>query len=128
MRLLLIFFILFPAWHAAAQQVNYDSMREVLRQDSIEYQQQLKDANRIRRETDSILKNDIGNTHRIGPAPDSAEVIKGLRELALRELQQQQAGAEKRFYLIAGSFAVLLVLLLIVFKRRQLGTQHNKKP
>lgn len=128
MRLILTTLVLCIAFGAAAQQINYDSIREVLKQDSIEYQQQLKDADRVRRETDSILKNDIGNTHRIGPAPDSAEVIKGLRELAEKELQKQRTEAENRYYIVAGTFAALLILVLIIFKRRQFNTMHNKKP
>ena len=128
MRLILTTLVLCIAFAAAAQQINYDSIREVLKQDSIEYQQQLKDADRVRRETDSILKNDIGNTHRIGPAPDSAEVIKGLRELAQKELQKQRTEAENRYYVVAGTFAALLILVLIIYKRRQFNTMHNKKP
>ena len=103
-------------------------MRKVLQQDSIEYEQQLKDADRIKRETDSILKENIGNTERIGPAPDSAEVIKGLRDVAERELQKQVTESEDRYYLIAGAFGLLLIIGIIIAKRSQFSNMRNKKP
>lgn len=128
MRLSIAIFILLLPILSAAQKMNYDSMRKVLQQDSIEYEQQLKDADRIKRETDSILKENIGNTERIGPAPDSAEVIKGLRDVAERELQKQVTESEDRYYLIAGAFGLLLIIGIIIAKRSQFSNMRNKKP
>lgn len=128
MRLSIAIFILLLPILSAAQKMNYDSMHKVLQQDSIEYEQQLKDADRIKREIDSILKENIGNTERIGPAPDSAEVIKGLRDIAERELQKQVTESEDRYYLIAGAFGLLLIIGIIIAKRSQFSNMRNKKP
>jgi len=127
LTILLITLLLAVFW-SFAQKSRYDSIREMMRQDSIEYQRQLRDADRIKNQTDSMLRNDLGNVDRIAPGPDSATILKNLRALAAQELQKQIEAENKKYYLFAGAFAVLLIAVIVIFKRRQLTQDNGKKP
>jgi hypothetical protein len=129
MRLAIILItLLLAVFWGNAQKSRYDSIREIMRRDSIEYEQQLRDADRIKNQTDSMLKNDLGNVERITPGPDSAVSQENLRMLALRELERQRAEETKKYYFIAGAFAVLLIAVIVVFKRKQFTQGDGKKP
>ena len=129
MRLTIILItLLLTIFWGTAQKSRYDSIREIMRRDSIEYEQQLRDADRIKNQTDSMLKNDLGNIERFTPGPDSAVLLENLRMLALRELERQRAEETKKYYFIAGAFAVLLIAVIVVFKRKQLTQGDGKKP
>jgi hypothetical protein len=129
MRLAIILItLLLAVFWGNAQKSRYDSIREIMRRDSIEYEQQLRDADRIKNQTDSMLKNDLGNVERITPGPDSAVSLENLRMLALRELERQRAEETKKYYFIAGAFAVLLIAVIVVFKRKQFTQGDGKKP
>jgi hypothetical protein len=129
MRLTIILItLLLAVFWGNAQKSRYDSFREIMRRDSIEYEQQLRDADRIKNQTDSMLKNDLGNIERITPGPDSAVLLENLRLLAAQELERQRAEETKKYYFIAGAFAVLLIAVIVVFKRKQLAQGDGKKP
>jgi hypothetical protein len=129
MRVIILFLLVItPCFFAHAQKSRYDSIRKIMQQDSIEYEQQLRDADRIKNQTDSLLKRDLGHIERITPGPDSATIIKNLRALAMMELQKQQEEENKRFYLFVGALLFLLITVIMIFKRKQLQGGDNKKP
>jgi hypothetical protein len=127
MRSVIIFIVVIPVWFfAPAQKSHYDSIRKILQEDSIEYEQQLKDADRIKNQTDSLLKKDLGHIERITPGPDSATIIRNLRAIAAAELQKQQEEENKRFYLFVAALLFLLITVIMIFKRKQLQGGDNK--
>lgn len=129
MRSMVIFIILLMAFtFMHAQKSRYDSIRKIMQQDSIEYEQQLRDADRIRNQTDSMLKRDLGHIERITPGPDSATIIKNLHALAAQALQKQREEETKRYYLFVGALVFLLITVILLFKRKQLQGGVSKKP
>lgn len=129
MRSVIVFFLItMSCFFSHAQKSMYDSIRKIIQQDSIEYEQQLRDADRIKNQTDSLLKKDLGHIERITPGPDSATVIKNLRALAAAELQKQQEEENKKYYLFVGALLFLLIAVIVIFKRKQLQPGDSKKP
>lgn len=129
MRSMMIFIILLMTFiFTQAQKGRYDSIRNIMQQDSIEYEQQLRDADRIRNQTDSMLKRDLGHIERITPGPDSATIIKNLHALAAQELQKQREEETKKYYLFVGALVFLLITVILLFKRKQLQGGVSKKP
>lgn len=129
MRIAVLFLLVVAScFFAHAQKSRYDSIRKIMKQDSIEYEQQLRDADRIKNQTDSLLKKDLGHIERITPGPDSATIIKNLRALATAELQKQQQEENKRYYLFVGALLFLLITVIVIFKRKQLQGGDSKKP
>lgn len=128
MRLSLLFTALLVVCICAqAQKGRYDSIREVMRQDSIEYEQQLRDADRIKQETDSILRNDLGHVERITPQ-DSATVAKNVRAIAAQELQKQAEEEKRKYYLFVGVFLFFVIMVIVMFKRKQFAGADDKNP
>ncbi len=113
---------------AGAQKSKYDSIRKIIQQDSIEYEQQLRDADRIKNQTDSLLERDLGHIERITPGPDSVTVINNLRALATQELQKQQEEETRKYYFFVGSLVFFLLAVIFVFKRKQLRGGDDLKP
>ncbi|MEP6846270.1 MAG: hypothetical protein ABI861_09715 [Panacibacter sp.] len=113
------------SFSALPQKGHYDSIREMLRKDSIEYQEQLRDADRIKVETDSLLKRELGITNKATAGSDST-VIKNLRTLAIQELKKKAAEENKRYYLLIGSGMLLLIIFILLFKRKQFVRQGDK--
>ena len=128
MRTAIIFIMFLPIGiFSHAQKSHYDSISRILQQDSIEYEQQLKDANRIKQQTDSILKKELGYVEPITPGPDSATVLKNLRALAVQELQKQQEEENKKYYLFTGALFTLMIVVIIAYKSKQLKREGDKK-
>ncbi|CAN5682944.1 hypothetical protein BH10BAC2_BH10BAC2_03490 [soil metagenome] len=128
MRLVILFLLVVTScFFVHAQKSRYDSIRKIIQQDSIEYEQQLRDADRIKNQTDSLLKKDLGHIERITPGSDSATIIKNLRALAAAELQKQQEEENKRYYLFVGALIFFLIAVIMIFKRKQLQGGDNKK-
>lgn len=98
----------------------------MLQQDSIEYERELKDADRIKKQTDSVLQKDLGHIERITPSPDSATIRENLRALAVREIQKQNEEANRQYYFFVIAFAVLLIVVIILFKRNQFDKAEKK--
>jgi hypothetical protein len=120
-----IFFLL-SSFFNHAQKSHYDSIKRMLQQDSIEYEQELKDAEKIKKQTDSILQKDLGHIERITPGPDSAAIRRNLRALAEQEIQKQNEAASRQYYLFVTAFAVLLIAAIIIFKRNQFTKEGRK--
>ena len=98
----------------------------MLQQDSIEYEQELKDADKIKKQTDSLLQKELGHIEKITPGPDSTTIRRNLRALAEQEIQKQNEAASRQYYLFVTAFAVLLIVAIIIFKRNQFTKEGRK--
>ncbi|QEC68353.1 hypothetical protein FRZ67_13970 [Panacibacter ginsenosidivorans] len=125
-NLTIILFFLSGTTFCYAQKSHYDSIKRILQQDSIEYEQELKDADKVKKQTDSILQKELGHMERITPGPDSATLAKNIRAIAEQEIQKQNETASKQYYLFVTAFAVLLIVAIILFKRNQFTKEDTK--
>lgn len=111
-----------------AQKSHYDSIQKVLQQDSLEYEQDKKNADRIKQQADSMLNKELGHIERITPAEDTAAIKKKMREIAAMELKKRADEEQKNYYLFVGVFAVLVIAVIWLFKRKQFAEADKKKP
>ena len=111
-----------------AQKNRYDSIRKELQQDSIEYEQEKKNAERIKQQADSMLNKELGHTERITPTLDSEAIVKKMKVIAAQKLLERQQEEKRNYYIFVGVFAVLVLTVIVLFKRKQFSQQDNKKP
>ena len=128
MRLIFIVALLFTSLFSLAQKNKYDSIQKVLQQDSIEYEQDKKNADRVKQEADSMLNKELGHIERITPAEDTAAIKKKLREVAAMEFKKREEEEKRNYYLFVGMFAVLVIAVIWLFKRKQFAEADKKKP
>ena len=117
---------LLSSFFSYTQKSHYDSIKRMLQQDSIEYERELKDVAKIKKQTDSIMQKELGHIERITPGPDSATIRRNLRALAEQEIQKQNEEASRQYYLFVTAFAVLLIAAIIIFKRNQFTKEGRK--
>jgi len=106
---------------AFGQRPNYDSIRKILQQDSIEYEQQIKEAGRLKSQTDSIIEKQLGHVPDIAPDPKEDSIRLSKKVQALLLAQQMAIEKEKReYYLFGGTVLFIFIVVLVAVKRRQL--------
>ena len=127
-RGIFISFLLVIGIFSYAQKSHYDSIKKVLEQDSLEYEQDKKNADRIKQEADSMLNKELGHIERITPAEDTAAIKKKMRSIAALELQKRVDEERRNYYLFVGMFAVLVIAVIWLFKRKQFAEADKKKP
>jgi len=127
-RGIFISFLLVIGIFSYAQKSHYDSIKKVLQEDSLEYEQDKKNADRIKQEADSMLNKELGHIERITPAEDTAAIKKKMRAIAALELQKRVDEERKNYYLFVGMFAVLVIAVIWLFKRKQFAEADKKKP
>lgn len=122
-------FILFVAISLSgnAQKNKYDSIKKVLQQDSIEYEQYKRNAEQVKQQTDSMMRQELGHVETITPV-DTAEVRKKMRQIAEQEFQRREAEEKKNYYIYVGVFAFLTIAVIWLFKRKQFSEANRKKP
>ncbi|CAN5150682.1 hypothetical protein BH11BAC6_BH11BAC6_09710 [soil metagenome] len=99
-----------------AQPSHYDSIKALMQQDSIDYENQLKDADRIKHQADSIIETDLGHVPSITPISDSISLSIKVQALLLQ--RQQEAAAERRqYYLFGGAVIFILAVVVIAAKK-----------
>jgi hypothetical protein len=95
-----ISFLLVIGIFSYAQKSHYDSIKKVLQEDRLEYEQDKKNADRIKQEADSMLNKELGHIERITPAEDTAAIKKKMRAIAALELQKRaRRGTEKLLFI-----------------------------
>ena len=99
-----------------------------MQEDSLEYEQDKKNADRIKQEADSMLNKELGHIERITPAEDTAAIKKKMRSIAALELQKRVDEERRNYYLFVGMFAVLVIAVIWLFKRKQFAEADKKKP
>jgi len=102
-----------------AQKSRYDSIRKELQEDSIEYEQQKKDADYIKHQADSMLNKELGHIDRITPSLDSEAIVQKMKAIAAQELQKRQQKEKRNYYIFVGVFGVLVLSVIVLFKRKQ---------
>jgi len=127
-RGIFISFLLVIGIFSYAQKSHYDSIKKVLQEDSLEYEQDKKNADRIKQEADSMLNKGLGHIERITPAEDTAAIKKKMRAIAALELQKRVDEERRNYYLFVGMFAVLVIAVIWLFKRKQFAEADKKKP
>ena len=127
-RGIFISFLLVIGIFSYAQKSHYDSIKKVLQEDSLEYEQDKKNADRIKQEADSMLNKELGHIERITPAEDTAAIKKKMRSIAALELQKRVDEERRNYYLFVGMFAVLVIAVIWLFKRKQFAEADKKKP
>ena len=127
-RGIFISFLLVISIFSYAQKSHYDSIQKILRQDSLEYEQDKKNADRVKQQADSMLNKELGHIERITPAEDTAAIKKKMREIAAMELQKREEEETRNYYLFVGMFAVLAIAVIWLFKRKQFADADKKEP
>jgi hypothetical protein len=127
-RFLLFIVLLTVCIFGYAQKTRYDSIRKELQQDSIEYEQQKRDAERIKQQADSMLNKEFGHANKITPSLDSEEVVKKMKAIVAQELQKKQQEEKKNYYIFVGAFGVLVLSVILLFKRKQFSAEDSNKP
>src|SRR6476620_699395 len=97
-RGIFISFLLVIGIFSYAQKSHYDSIQKVLQQDSLEYEQDKKNADRIKQQADSMLNKELGHIERITPAEDTATKKKKMREISAMELKKRADEEQKNYY------------------------------
>jgi hypothetical protein len=114
-----ILFCLLAGLFCDAQKSHTDSLREMVKKDSIEYQRQLEEIKNIKLHTDSLIKDEFGNINEPGKKQDSIAMIKNLKALIAQKKEEEERRAKENFYKAALVFLILIVTIIIFFKRKQ---------
>lgn len=126
-RIILIATLVLTVTFCFGQKSRYDSIKKVLQQDSLEYEQDKKNAERIKNQADSMMRQELGAVETITPV-DTAAMRRKLHQIAEQELQKREEEAKKNYYLYVGAFAILVIAVIILFKRKQFAEADKKKP
>jgi len=120
-----ILFCLLSTLFCVAQKSHTDSLREMVRKDSIEYQRQLQEIKNIKLRTDSLIRDEFGNISEPGQKQDSIAMIKNLKALVDKKKAEVEQKTKENFYKAAITFLILIVTIIIFFKRKQLAGNNS---
>src|SRR5689334_3853003 len=108
-----ILFCLLSTFFCVAQKSHTDSLREMVRKDSIEYQRQLQEIKNIKLRTDSLIRDEFGNISEPGQKQDSIAMIKNLKALVAKKKAEEEQKTKENFYKAAITFLILIVTIII---------------
>ena len=74
-----------------------------------------------------MMRQELGAVETITPV-DTAAMRRKLHQIAEQELQKREEEAKENYYLYVGAFAILVIAVIILFKRKQFAEADKKQP